>query len=47
LWPPFTLAAVCVCSMSPLGHSIAPVVLQVRSPGRFRVWVWKALVIPT
>jgi hypothetical protein len=31
---------------SPLGHSIAPVFLQVRSPGRFRVGVPGALVIP-
>ena len=29
--------AVCVCSVSPLGHSIAPVILQVRNPGRFHV----------
>jgi hypothetical protein len=29
------LPGVCVCSVSPLGHSIAPVFLQARSPGRF------------
>jgi hypothetical protein len=31
---------------SPLGHSIAPVFLQVRSPGRCRVEGQKGLVIP-
>src|SRR4051794_18379528 len=29
--------AVCVCSVSPLGHKIAPVLLQVRTPVRIHV----------
>jgi hypothetical protein len=42
--------AVCVCAVSPLGHplghSLAPVFLQVRSPGCFHVRAPEALVIP-
>jgi hypothetical protein len=29
--------AVCVCSVSPLGHTLSPVFLQVRSPGWFHL----------
>jgi hypothetical protein len=40
-----TVAAVCVCAMSPLGHSIIPVFLQVSSPGCFAEGASEALVI--
>jgi hypothetical protein len=38
--------AVCVCSVSLLGHSLAPVFLQVRSPGCLAVGASEGLVIP-
>ena len=38
--------AVCVCGMSPLGHSPTPVFLQVRSPGWSRFRARRGLVTP-
>jgi hypothetical protein len=35
--PKGDLTAVGFCGVSPLGHLIAPVFLEVRDPGRFRV----------
>jgi hypothetical protein len=40
------VGTVCVCTVSPLGHSIAPVFLQVSDPGRCHAGVRNGLVIP-
>ncbi len=44
--PPVRATGVCVCSVSPLRHSLAPVFLQVRTPGRLAVGASEALVTP-
>jgi hypothetical protein len=41
-----TPSSVCVCTVSPLGHSIAPVFPQVRSPGCLAFRATEGLVIP-
>src|SRR5688572_2791984 len=45
--PELQEANVCVCSVSPLGHSIAPVFLHARSPGCSAVGAPGALLAPS
>jgi len=45
-YPSVTSRGVCVRGVSPLGHSFAPVFLQLRSPGCLAVRASEALVIP-